>query len=202
MKKVICLGDSLTYGYQVPRRETWTARAEADAGLNFVNRGINGDTTGGMLARLGSEVLDQAPDALILTGGTNDIITSGSSANARSNVAAITHQAAARGLPCFLGTPIPVDLPRVRPDWAALTDFARMMEVTRDYVDWLLEYGRIFGFPTIDFWRLFAVGPDFGGNPELYLSDGLHPNAAGHSLMAGEVVKVLGKNGATAPIQV
>ncbi len=46
-------------------------------GLNAVNRGISGDTTGGMLDRLGRSVLElePAPDIVLVQGGINDLYT-------------------------------------------------------------------------------------------------------------------------------
>ena len=75
--KLVCLGDSLTYGYGVPRRDCWVSRVAECTGHTLVNRGINGDTSGGMLARFGRDVLDERPDRVLLLGGANDIIFGG-----------------------------------------------------------------------------------------------------------------------------
>lgn len=66
--KIVCLGDSLTYGYGVPRRDCWVSLAAEATGHTLVNRGINGDTTGGMLARFGRDVLSEQPDRVLLMG--------------------------------------------------------------------------------------------------------------------------------------
>lgn len=49
--KIVCLGDSLTYGYGVPRKDGWVSLAAQATGHTLVNKGVSGDTTGGMLAR-------------------------------------------------------------------------------------------------------------------------------------------------------
>lgn len=41
--------------------------------INSCNRGISGDTTAGMFARLKSNVIDVVPHKLVILGGTNDI---------------------------------------------------------------------------------------------------------------------------------
>ena len=51
-RKLICLGDSLTFGAGVTRRDCWTSLVQRECGWTVVNRGISGDTTGGMLVRL------------------------------------------------------------------------------------------------------------------------------------------------------
>ena len=49
--KLICLGDSLTFGYGVRVSQRWTHLCAQDTGWKIVNEGVSGDTTGGMLAR-------------------------------------------------------------------------------------------------------------------------------------------------------
>lgn len=48
-----------------------------DAGLKFVNRGISGDTTRGLLRRWREDALDIEPDVLSLLIGTNDCFLEG-----------------------------------------------------------------------------------------------------------------------------
>ena len=56
--ELICIGDSLTYGYGVRRSECWTMLAAQESGWTVRNCGVSGDTTGGMLVRL-RELLKQ-----------------------------------------------------------------------------------------------------------------------------------------------
>ena len=99
--KVVCLGDSLTYGYGVPRKDCWASLTAARTGHTLVNRGVNGDTTGGMLARFGRDVLEERPQRVLLMGGANDIIYGGSDAPARLNLMAMVRQAEAAGSRTF-----------------------------------------------------------------------------------------------------
>ena len=82
MGTIICLGDSLTYGYGVRRAQCWTELAAKMSGWNVVNRGICGDTTGGMLVRLREilreEIGERDERCFLLMGGCNDIFFSGS----------------------------------------------------------------------------------------------------------------------------
>ena len=50
--KLICIGDSLTFGYGVRPFQRWTRLCAQETGWEIVNEGISGDTTGGMLVRL------------------------------------------------------------------------------------------------------------------------------------------------------
>ena len=57
--KLICLGDSLTFGYGVRASQRWTHLCAQHTGWKIVNEGVSGDTTGGMLARLAARVLPE-----------------------------------------------------------------------------------------------------------------------------------------------
>jgi acyl-CoA thioesterase-1 len=73
---VVALGASNTFGKGVSRSQAYPAQLEAllrAKGLNarVINAGINGDTTGGMLARL-DRVVSKATRVVILQPGGND----------------------------------------------------------------------------------------------------------------------------------
>ena len=194
MGTIICLGDSLTYGYGVRRAQCWTELAAEMSGWNVVNRGICGDTTGGMLVRL-REILrekigERNERCFLLMGGCNDIFFSGSSTGARENMAAMAHQLFAEGeMPLIAVGPGIADgsYPSM---WSDLVDFPEAGKVIRQYYEWLERFCSSFGVRMIDFRGDFR---DREGNTrsELYL-DGLHLNPEGHRVMAGRVAKVLG----------
>ena len=73
---IVALGASNTYGKGVARNQAYPAQIEAvlrakGMSIRVVNAGINGDTTEGMLGRLGSVVPD-GTSAVILQPGGND----------------------------------------------------------------------------------------------------------------------------------
>jgi lysophospholipase L1-like esterase len=194
MGTIICLGDSLTYGYGVRRAQCWTELAAKMSGWNVVNRGICGDTTGGMLVRLREilreEIGERDERCFLLMGGCNDIFFSGSSTGARENMAAMAHQLFAEGeMPLIAVGPGIADgsYPSM---WSDLVDFPEAGKVIRQYYEWLERFCSSFGVRMIDFRGDFR---DREGNirTELYL-DGLHLNPEGHRVMAERVAKVLG----------
>ena len=194
MGTIICLGDSLTYGYGVRRAQCWTELAAKMSGWNVVNRGICGDTTGGMLVRLREilreEIGERDEHCFLLMGGCNDIFFSGSSTGARENMAAMAHQLFAEGeMPLIAVGPGIADgsYPSM---WSDLVDFPEAGKVIRQYYEWLERFCSSFGVRMIDFRGDFR---DREGNirTELYL-DGLHLNPEGHRVMAERVAKVLG----------
>lgn len=195
--KLFCLGDSLTFGFGVSRNMRWTTLVEREAGWQVVNRGINGDTTGGMLARLGPEVLDavgndraqRLESRILIMGGSNDVFFGGTDAAARANMAAMCQRLMGEGLEPFVGISLPVDWTRAPRQWAQVVDFERAARLMTDYCAWLKQFCDIFGLTVVDFARDFVL-PDGTPRHELFW-DGLHPNAQGHRLMADRMIRAL-----------
>ena len=119
--KIVCIGDSLTYGYGVPRRESWVSLCAQESGHAFVGRGVNGDTTGGMLARFSADVLPERPDAVLMMGGANDRFFSGFFGAAQANIMALAHRCCGCGMAPLIGIPIPL-CPPIRDGWCELVD--------------------------------------------------------------------------------
>ena len=185
--KLVCLGDSLTYGYGVPRRDCWVSRAAERTGHTLVNRGINGDTSGGMLARFGRDVLSEKPDRVLLMGGANDIIFGGSDAPARLNLTAMANQAVAAGIRPMIGLPPPVYAEGIPEPWLALTDYRALAPVFAAYRAWLTAFCASSGVKVVDFAVPGLLPPE---GQARYL-DGLHPDGEGHRLMAEAVIAAL-----------
>ena len=110
--KLICIGDSLTFGYGVRPSQRWTRLCAQETGWEIVNEGISGDTTGGMLVRLRALLADrdicvQRP-LVLLMGGANDIFFSGTDTGARANMGAMLNQLLSTGIHTMIGVPTPI----------------------------------------------------------------------------------------------
>jgi len=104
--RIAALGDSLTAGYGlapgeglVPQLEGWL-RARGHA-VQVLNAGVSGDTTSGGLARLDWTLAD-APQAMIVALGGNDLLRGIDPALARANLQAILTRLQAEGVPTLL----------------------------------------------------------------------------------------------------
>lgn len=196
--RLICLGDSLTFGFGVSPAQRWTRLVGQETDWQVLNYGVNGDTTTGMLVRMQtlmqSGVLKQTtsdPYQILIMGGSNDIFYSGSDICARSSLGAMIHQLASIGTIPIVGIPIPVDAAAAPASWGAAVNFEQAAEQLEDYCYWLQRYCKGFGLNTIDF-RSDFLSQSGLLRRELFL-DGLHPTPAGHRMMADRVKEALGK---------
>ena len=170
------LGDSLTYGWMVQKGffERFLDSIETrypDPRILRINAGVPGDTAAGGASRL-SQVLVKEPDLLIVQFALNDLFTGETPANFASNLTRIVKMGSEAGACVVLVTSCPVPSDDVQ---AAATRF----------YDAVRDTGRQTGVNVADLDRHWRDSIDSGmGRGPMYLSDGVHPSDAGHSLMA------------------
>lgn len=70
--KIVCIGDSITYGYNVDYNQSRIHPAKK-TGYEIINCGINGDTSGGMLARFYDDVITEKPNIMAMISQTDCI---------------------------------------------------------------------------------------------------------------------------------
>jgi acyl-CoA thioesterase-1 len=180
MITIVALGDSLTAGYGLSRRQAYPAligEKMRDAGYEFevVNAGWSGDTTAGGLRRL-PEVLRSRKkiDIFILALGINDAFRGVPIEQMRSNLQAIIDRTRARhpGVSIIIAG---MQLP---------------LESSDGYVR---SFGEMFGAlaEKNDAALIPYLLQGVGGDPELNLPDRIHPNAAGQRVLAENVWPVL-----------
>lgn len=173
LPRVVFLGDSLTAGYGLSESETFAARvaellAAEGTPIEAINAGVSGDTSAGGLARL-DWVLRQRPDVLVVELGPNDGLRGLPLDATEENLREVIHRGREAGARVLLvGLRIP---PNYGPEYA---------DRFRDLYPRLAEELDV---PLVPF-LLAGVG----GEPELNLPDGLHPNAEGHRRLAATVL--------------
>lgn len=107
--KIVCLGDSITGQPNLKAYLKWSfvleCMLEARMGegkVTVLNRGIGGDTTGGALKRLQSDVLDEKPDIAIIMLGGNDAGGETTRKEVRANLEEIVRKAKGVGAKVLL----------------------------------------------------------------------------------------------------
>ncbi|WP_373481840.1 GDSL-type esterase/lipase family protein [Acetobacterium sp.] len=190
--KIICFGDSLTFGYQVSREEKWHVIAAKKTGIHIVNRGVSGDTTEGMLKRIQKQVFNAKPDGVILMGGYNDIFFNRSWEPTAQNMITMVDQSRANNIQVFVAIPPPIHLPVAFKEGEAVIDFKKSAEMIEAYCQWLRDYTASSQIPNLD----FRAAIDWT-DKDLYL-DGIHQSPAGHRCMANRLIAFLMKSDGTA----
>lgn len=180
--KIVCLGDSLISGYGVKKSESWIEILNRDGEHQWVNAGIAGDTTGGMLTRLRFDVFPHRPCTALIMGGYNDIMLLNSFDAAKVNMMAIAHQCVSTGIMPIICLPIPIRPTSANP-WAELMDIRLAEHLTKHYCSWLQCFAETFRFASVD------LRPDYEkligeiGEKAAYLPDGIHPSPNGHKVI-------------------
>ena len=173
---IVVLGDSLTAGLGVARDEAYPALLEARLhregfAYRVVNAGVSGDTTAGGLRRL-DWVLRARPDLVLVALGANDGLRAQPIAALRDNLTAIVTRLRAAGVRVLLAGM------RLPPNYGAA--YAGAFAQTFPAV------ARATSVPLLPF-LLDGVA----GDPNLNQVDGIHPNPAGHRIVAETVWRAL-----------
>ena len=173
---IVAFGDSLTAGLGVDPRLSYPAILEqqlAARGHHYrvVNAGVSGDTTGGGLTRVDS-VLAYKPRIVILALGANDGLRGLPVETTKTNLEQIIQVIQRAGAKVVLaGMTLP---PNYGPEYV------------RSFEQVFVDLSKKYNSPRIPF--LLEGVAAVAGRMQ---SDGLHPNAAGHKIIAGTVMRVL-----------
>ncbi|MDR2051485.1 MAG: GDSL-type esterase/lipase family protein [Deltaproteobacteria bacterium] len=197
--KIVCLGDSLTYGYEVRRSAVWTTLAGRESGALVLNRGVNGMMTSGMLERFRRDVLEERPDAALLMGGANDILFELDAAGAENNMADMARRAREAGIRPFIGIPAPF-CPPVRKDWRSMADFPGAAPLYEAYIQRLYALSEENAYERADFYgAVLKHAAESGEDLRSLYHDGLHLNERGHRVFAACLVRTLREAGLVPP---
>ena len=196
MRNVVCLGDSTTYGYMISRKKVWPSIlnnkfAEDSKEINIINKGINGDTTSGMIARFERDCLNENADLLILMGGVNDIFMFQNIDKIKNNIKLIVDISNKNNVDIILFTPIPF-IKEIFTFFEAdnLDGFENTL---KEYVSWINDYTKENNIKSIDVYNMFMNNIFKSNKYEDIYFDGVHLSENGHNVFALELYKELGK---------
>lgn len=179
--KVVCLGDSITYGYPYGPGASWVRLCSEAAALNMINKGINGNTTGEMRLRFKTDVVSLSPAYVIILGGTNDAWMGVPFAEVRASVAAMAAEAFDTGICPVMGLPAPVNalqLGSLPPE-----DVAGLVTDLDTFRKWMKDYADEHQLPVIDFYTPLLDPQTGRANPSYFVDEG-HPSIEGYRILA------------------
>ena len=87
--KILCIGDSLTFGYGVGHNNSWVNLIN-DLKFSTINKGVNGDTSTGILSRIYPTLTWYKPDIWLIMCGSNDLLVGKSIKSIIENIDLIT----------------------------------------------------------------------------------------------------------------
>jgi len=171
--KVVCLGDSITYGWPWGPEVSWTKMLADELAGEVINRGIPGNTTSQMLERFDKAVLKFNPSHVIIMGGLNDVILQDSFDRITWNLRSMAEIARDNGIKVIFGLPTVIDEPGLE----------RLVWKIRD---WISIYSEEHHIQVINFAQAFY---DENNNilSELLAADGAHPTKAGYQAMYAQI---------------
>ena len=175
-KTVTFLGDSLTAGHQLYESEAFPKQLESLVGTQnmiSINRGVSGDTSYTLLNRLKFS-LNPTPDIVFLSIGANDGLRGMPIYNTKQNISTIISTLKQKNIKVIL------------------TGMSLPENYSESYIE---QFEQI--YPSLASEHKIPLMPfllkDVAGSPTLNLSDGIHPNKDGHSVIAKNILKFLTK---------
>lgn len=175
--KLVGLGDSITYGYPYEPELSWFNMTANQLHIDYINRGINGDTTDGMVSRFDRDVICYNPSHLVIMGGTNDAYSEVPVEQVLYNISEMVVTALKNGVIPIIGLPIPCN------------ELAKE-KLLKQYREQMRQYALDNNIEVIDFHKAMVDASGLEIKERMHY-DGLHPNKAGYKVMAGVAVAKL-----------
>ncbi|MDD9301266.1 MAG: arylesterase [Desulfobacter sp.] len=157
-ESIVCFGDSLTYGTGASLGMDYPAQLSALTGMEIINAGVPGETTAQALERI-DQILELDPKIVIITLGGNDLKNRVSKSTAFNNLETLILTLQESGALVILGG---IDIPFYGRGFA------------RGYQDLAQRTGAVLIPNVLD---------GIMGTPGL-MSDPIHPNSQGYTIMA------------------
>lgn len=181
--KIVCIGDSLTYGYGVPKENSWIHLVSEISNNTFINSGLNGDTTSGMLFRFQEDLIDLKPDKAFIMGGTNDFLMGYKLQNTIENMSVIIDECISNNITPYLGIQMKVDKKLAELYWSSYINYDEVNSKIEEYRKQLIKKCEKANLIYFDFYNIFENNLQ----KNLYI-DGIHPSIYGHKLM-GSIIE-------------
>jgi len=178
--RIVTFGDSLTTGYQSPGPGGFlgasTPYGEFLRGLladtaEVLIRAVNGELTGEMVLRFGSDVISLKPDYVVILGGTNDLGWGASPHDVMRNIGAMYERARGAGVQA-----VAVTVPSIRGLDQLIPPRLLLNRL-------IVDYCRSRSQPCVDLFTATAE-PETQRLAEPYSNDGLHLTTEGYRLLA------------------
>ena len=212
-KKIVFLGDSITEGVGVANPENrFVDRIAKQTSAICKNFGISGtriakQSTPSPTSSWDKDFISRVPDLdddadiVVIFGGTNDWGHGDAKLGSFDNRDPYTFYGGLHTLYTMLIEKYP------HSQIVVLTPLHRNNElntvvredmpqsnkpfVLKDYVEIIRQMAEYYSIPVLDMYKTSGIQPAIPVITETYIPDGLHPNDAGHKLLANRIIKFL-----------
>jgi acyl-CoA thioesterase-1 len=183
--KLVCFGDSITFGYGVKKEDSWVKILEDKYKIQIENRGINGDTTAGMLSRSYKDIIMSSPTHTIIMGGTNDFLCGRKVNQVSENICFILKECIYNKITPLLAIQPPIAKEKASVYWSNTVNYEEVNNNIFEYRNLIIKFAEEHNIEVIDFYSAFINLPNSTLN-NLFI-DGVHPTKEGHLIMANMI---------------
>ena len=188
--RILCMGDSMTYGDLVGRGENWVSLVSRETEHDLINAGVNGASTDDMRRRMPKAIEREHPDVVMVMGGANDILQGADILHPLTNIAEMAVTIRNHSLFPVIGLPAPFspeDPGLLGVAWPQLDAAAETLR--QKYAHALRTLCTEQGYLAVDInSELPRLIRQRGERVSLFYMDGVHLTAAGHRLCADIVI--------------
>ncbi|MDR0497238.1 MAG: GDSL-type esterase/lipase family protein [Treponema sp.] len=190
---MICFGDSLTEGYGasspgvVDKTKSYPAVLQGKVTLRVVNAGKTGDTAAGGLARVDKDVISKNPQVVVILLGANDFMGLRSANETKADLQGIMQKINTNNRKIFLASFIGDS------GWeAAFIEALNLNPVLASSAKLLLNtYKTMFNELASENKDVVYIPDIWAGEVWKHMSDQIHPNADGYSIMANNIFNAM-----------
>ncbi|UWG96953.1 GDSL-type esterase/lipase family protein [Dehalobacter sp. DCM] len=172
--KIVCLGDSFTYGYPGEPSASWPQRVGDVLKIEVINAGKTYQNASDLLNRFDQDVTAQKPGKVVIFAGVGDAIRGTSLADYQNSIKALVEKAKANDMVPVLALPIPYKDTDV---------------LYKQYREWEVAYAQENKITVLDFKNVLFDSEDHMLSQ--YTDNGTYPNKAGYQAMGDYAATVL-----------
>ena len=173
---IIFFGDSLTFGYGVPKQNSWVYKINQEFSFLSLNKACNGDTTTSMLSRYYNDVLIHNPSKIFIMCGTNDLLLGRSVISVIDNIELMIKDALNINSKIIIGIPPKIIGKMANKPFSPSHLYTYAENELLTLKNELIKLCNKYELKFINFYDL-TLNKDY-----IYL-DGIHLNSLGHELM-------------------
>jgi acyl-CoA thioesterase-1 len=190
------LGNERSYPELIQERVRWSLKRRRDL---FVNSGISGERTTGLLADFDWRVLHFKPDIVsIMIGMNNAVLGPDGRKPFEADLREMIRQVRAAGAIPILHRTNPIDLETPRPAGSDNASAVARADVPA-YNEIIATVARELDVILVDHWTHWQTAKPTPADLRAWLADPIHPNGAGHRQFSIEFFRTIGCYDPTAP---